>query len=95
MITKKKVENIAKLARLGLSEIEKEKFSKELSAILEFINKLNEINVNKIEPTAQVTGLENVSRKDSSIKKTKEETDKLLSLSPDTKDRHVKVKAIL
>ena len=39
MITKKEVEYIAKLARLGLSEAEKEKYSKELSGILDYMKK--------------------------------------------------------
>jgi len=95
MITKKEVEHMSKLSRLGLSEKEKGKFSKELSSILEFINKLNKIEVDKIEPTAQVTGLENISRKDSAKERTKKETDKLLNLAPDIENRQVKVKAIL
>ena len=95
MITKKEIEDMSKLSRLGLSVKEKEKFSKELSAILEFVNKLDEVKIDKIKPTAQVTGLENVSRKDSGRKKTKKETDKLLALVPDSENRHVKVRAIL
>ena len=95
MITKKEVEHIAKLARLGLSEEEKGKFTKELSDILDFIKKLEEVKTDKIESISQVTGLENVFRKDNGIKKTKKETDKLLDLAPDVEDRHIKVKAIL
>jgi len=95
MITKKEVEDIAKLARLGLSEQEKKKFTEELSAILGFVDKLNEVKTNKIEPTAQVTGLENITREDKGKKKTKKETDKLLDLAPEVENRHVKVKAIL
>lgn len=94
-ITKKEVEHIAKLARLGLSEQEKKKFTEELSAILSFVDKLNEIKVDKVEPTAQVTGLENITREDKGKKKTKKETDKLLNLVPEVENRHVKVKAIL
>jgi len=94
-ITKKEVEHIAKLARLGLGEQEKKKFTEELSAILSFVDKLNEIKVDKVEPTAQVTGLENITREDKGKKKTKKETDKLLNLVPEVENRHVKVKAIL
>jgi len=95
MITKKEIEHVAKLARLGLTEKEKTKFTKDLSAILDFVNKLNEVKADKVEPTAQVTGLENVTRKDKGRKKTKKETDKLLDLAPAIEDRHVKVKAVL
>ena len=94
-ITKKEIKHIAKLARLGLSEQEKNKFTEELSAILGFVDKLNEVKTNKIEPTAQVTGLENITREDKGKKKTKKETDKLLDLAPEVENRHVKVKAIL
>lgn len=56
-LTKKEVEHVAKLARLGLSSDEKKKFEKELSDILDFVEKLNEVKTDKVEPTAQVTGL--------------------------------------
>jgi aspartyl-tRNA(Asn)/glutamyl-tRNA(Gln) amidotransferase subunit C len=89
------VEHIAKLARLGITEKEKKKLKKELSAILDFINKLNEVKTDKIEPTAQVTGLENVTRKDKGRAKSKSETEKLLTLAPQVEDRHIKVRNIL
>ncbi|MBU1177197.1 Asp-tRNA(Asn)/Glu-tRNA(Gln) amidotransferase subunit GatC [Patescibacteria group bacterium] len=89
------INHIAKLARLGLSEKEKEKLEKELPSILKFVDKLNEVKADKIDPTTQVTGLENVVRKDKARVKSKQETEKLLKLVPNIKDRHVKVKAIL
>jgi len=95
MITKKQVEHVAKLARLGLSEKEKTKLTQELSAILDFIDKLNQVKTDKVEPTAQVTGLENIKREDKGRQKTKKETDKLLELVPEVENRYVKVKAIL
>ena len=95
MITKKKVSHVAKLARLGLTKEEKEKFTEELSAILDFVNKLNEVKTDKIKPTAQVTGLENVYRQDKGRVKSKQETDKLLELVPETEKGYVKVKAVL
>lgn len=95
MITKKQVSHVAKLARLGLTKEEKEKFTEELSAILDFVNKLNEVKADKIKPTAQVTGLENVYRQDKGRVKSKQETDKLLELAPETEKGYVKVKAVL
>jgi len=94
-LTKKEVEHVAKLARLGLTEKEEEKFSKELSAILDFVEKLNEAKTDKVEPTAQVTGLKNVYRQDEGREKIKPETDKLLNLAPETENRSVKVKTVL
>jgi len=89
------VNHIAKLARLGLTNKEKTKFKKELSAILEFVEKLNQLNTEKVEPTAHVTGLKNVVREDKGRVKSKLETEKLLKLAPETKDGYVKVKAVL
>ena len=64
MLTKQQVQQIATLARLGLSEKEKEKFQKELSSILDWVEQLSEVDTKKVEPMGQVTGLENVMRED-------------------------------
>lgn len=58
------VAHVAKLANLPLKPEEKDKFEKQLSSIIKYIEKLNEVNTSKIEPTSQVTGLENVTRED-------------------------------
>jgi aspartyl-tRNA(Asn)/glutamyl-tRNA(Gln) amidotransferase subunit C len=89
------INHISKLARLGLSKEEKEKLKKDFSSILKFVDKLNEIKADKINPTSQTIGLENVVREDKGRAKSKNETEKLLKLSPETKDGYVKVKAIL
>ncbi|MAF20769.1 MAG: Asp-tRNA(Asn)/Glu-tRNA(Gln) amidotransferase GatCAB subunit C [Parcubacteria group bacterium] len=89
------VKHIAKLARLGLSKKEEKKFKSELASILEFVNKLEEVKVDKVKPTAQVTGLENTTRSDQGQKKNQPEVDKLLDLAPQTKDNYIKVKAVL
>lgn len=94
-ITKKQVEYVADLARLGVNQEEKKKFAEELSVILEFVDKLSQVKTDKIEPTAQVTGLENITREDKGIAKSKRETDKLLNSAPETKDGFIKVKAVL
>ena len=80
-LTKKQVEHVAKLARLGLTEKERKKFQKELSAILDFVEKLKQVKTDKVEPTAQVTDLENVSRPDKGQAKSKRERKKLLDLT--------------
>jgi len=92
---KEQIEHVAKLARFGLSDKEKRRFQKELSAILDFVEKLKQAKTEKVEPIAQITGLENVSRPDRGRAKTKQERKKLLDLVPQTKDGYVKVKAVL
>lgn len=58
------VTHIAKLANLPLKPEEKVKFEKQLSETLSYIEKLKEVNTENVEPTSQVTGLENITRKD-------------------------------
>ncbi len=60
------VPHVAKLANLPLKEEEEKKFEKQLSDVLQYIEKLNEVNTDSVEPTSQVTGLENVFREDTS-----------------------------
>lgn len=58
------VKKVAKLANLSLSVIEEKKYSEQLSKILEYIDKLNEVDTENVEPTYNVSGLSNVMRPD-------------------------------
>lgn len=92
-ITKDEVEHIAHLARLGLTEEEKEKFAQQLSSILDYVEQLKEVDTEGVEPTAQVTGLENIFRSDE-IEDSDEIRDKLLKQAPDIEDDLIKAKAV-
>ncbi len=63
-ITADQVRHIAKLARLSVSEGDLEKYAGELSAILNYVDVLTKVDTSGVEPTAQVTGLTNVTRSD-------------------------------
>ncbi len=93
-ITKEQIENLAKLARVGLTEEEKVALSSDMNAILEYVKQLNEVDTSKLEPTSQVTGLKNITRKDE-IKKSELSREELLKNAPDTEDGFIKVKAVL
>ena len=93
MITKEEVKHIAKLARLSLREKEIKKLQKELSLILDYIEKLKEVNVSEIEPISQRINIENVTREDES-QKSKAKSQKLLRLAPETKDGYLKIKSV-
>ena len=93
MISRKEVQHIAKLARLGITKEEEEKFAKELSPILDYIEKLKEVNVSKVEATSHPLRLENVMREDKGKSGTKAK--ELIDMAPDRKDRYIKVKPIL
>jgi aspartyl-tRNA(Asn)/glutamyl-tRNA(Gln) amidotransferase subunit C len=58
------IPQVAKLAGIKLSQSEIDKFQKQLTEILGYVGKISKLRLTKIEPTSQVTGLENVSRKD-------------------------------
>lgn len=96
MISKEEVQHIAKLARLGFTEKEIEKFQKELSKVLDYIEKLKKVDVSDIEPFSHAVKVENVMRKDTEKSKIKSQKSKiLLDLMPEKKDGYLKVKSIL
>jgi|YelNatPaOPRAMG01_1025707.scaffolds.fasta_scaffold16361_3 aspartyl/glutamyl-tRNA(Asn/Gln) amidotransferase C subunit len=95
MIPKEKVKHIAKLARLDLSEKEIEKYQKDLSKILEYIEKLKEVDVSKAEPIFHPLKIKNVLREDIEFKKAIEEIKKLIELMPERKEGYLKVKKVL
>ena len=94
-ISLKEVEHIAELAKIGLTKEEKEKFSEELSDILEYIEQLKEINTNDIEPVSQVTGLVNVIREDIADNCDEDVRKKIINNFPEKKDGCVKVKQVM
>jgi aspartyl-tRNA(Asn)/glutamyl-tRNA(Gln) amidotransferase subunit C len=53
-ITIDQVRHVARLARLELSAAEEQSLQSDLSAILAYVDKLNELNTEEVEPTAQV-----------------------------------------
>ena len=64
MIGREQVLHVARLARLRLSEEEVERMSSELSTILDHIEKINELDLDDVEPTSHVVEVENVLRAD-------------------------------
>ena len=96
-LTKKEVEKIAELARLGISEEEKEKFAEDLSSVIGYIQKLSEVNVEKVEPMTGGTNLESVVRKDDDSKDIADDKMKadILNAAPDKENGYFKVPPIL
>ncbi len=94
-ITKKEVEHIAGLARIKLTEKEKDKMTKEMGAILGYIDKLKEVNTEGVEPITHITGLTDVFRKDDNPRESDSENIKrLMGQAPGGKDGYVKVKSV-
>jgi aspartyl-tRNA(Asn)/glutamyl-tRNA(Gln) amidotransferase subunit C len=63
-ITKQEVEHVAKLGRLELSEQETANLTDQLSNILTYVEKLNELDTKGVEPTSHVLDINNVMRDD-------------------------------
>ncbi|MGB9715785.1 MAG: Asp-tRNA(Asn)/Glu-tRNA(Gln) amidotransferase subunit GatC [Thermodesulfovibrionales bacterium] len=92
-ISREEIEHIASLARLHLSEEEKNLFGSQLSRILDYMEKLNEIDTRDIEPTSHVLPLFNVMRDD--ILKPSIPREVALANAPDHTDKFYRVPKII
>jgi len=98
MLSDTELDHIAELARVRVAPEKREQLKKDLSAILDYVEKLNKADTSSVEPLYQTTGLVNATRAD----EPREEfpmTEKLEELlngqAPARKERFVKVKSIL
>lgn len=92
MITVKDVEHVAKLARLELTEEEKEKFTSQLGDVLKYVEQMNEVDTSDVEPMAHAIDFVNVMREDEvKYEQSKEE---LMKNAPDAEDGFFKVPKI-
>ena len=64
MISREEVEQVARLARLHLSDEELERMREQLAAILAYVDKLRELDVEGVEPTSHAVPMVNVMRDD-------------------------------
>ncbi|GMK42137.1 aspartyl/glutamyl-tRNA(Asn/Gln) amidotransferase subunit C [Paenibacillus sp. CCS19] len=92
-ITTNDVQHVANLARLALTDEEKETFTGQLNAILKYADKLNELNTDGVEPTSHVLPLANVMRADEVRPSLPIEA--VLRNAPDEEDGQIKVPAVL
>jgi aspartyl-tRNA(Asn)/glutamyl-tRNA(Gln) amidotransferase subunit C len=92
-ISLKDVEHVAKLARLELSEEEKQVFTEQLNSILKYAEHLNSLDTEGVEPTSHAMPLLNVMRED----KTHESLppDKVFLNAPEEEEGQFKVPAVL
>ncbi len=93
IINKKDVEYVARLSRLKLKGEQTEKFTRQLNTILEYIEKLNELDTSKTEPTSHVVPLRNVRRKD--FQKPSPTVEEVLKNAPDKERGYFKVPPII
>lgn len=84
MIDREQVLHVARLARLRLTDEDIETMSSELSTILDHIEKIEELDLDDVEPTSHVVELENVLRADEP--RPSFERDRILAPAPDPAD---------
>lgn len=87
------LEKIAHLARLKLTDDEKEKFLGQLNQILEYVEKLNELDTEGVEPLSHSMDLINVMRKD--IERTSLPREKALENAPSKNDQFFRVPKVV
>lgn len=92
-VTRKDVEYIAKLARLEFSEKELDDYTSQLNQILEYVEKLNELDTDNVEPLSHPVENEDTLRKDK-VKKSVSREDALKN-SPDRTDEFFRVPKII
>lgn len=92
MITIKDVEHVAKLARLELTEEEKELYTKQLGDVLKYVDQMNEVDTSNVKPMTQVIDFVNVMREDKVVyEQTKEE---LMANAPEEENGFFRVPKI-
>lgn len=92
-VTKKDVEYVAELARLEFSEDEISKFTGDLNVILEYVNKLNELDTENVRPLQNPLPIENAFR-DDDIRQSLKRDDVLMN-APESQGGYFKVPKVI
>jgi len=90
-ITKEEVLKIANLARINLTDEEVERYQPQLSAILGYIEQLQEVDTKGVELTAQVTNLKNIYHEDKAKPWPEDEREAALAQAPELVENLIKV----
>lgn len=92
-LSKAEVEHVARLARLELSQAEREEFTGQLNAILNFVTKLNELDTSGIEPMAHAIPVFNIFKPDRTAPSL--DVELALANAPDRMDQFFRVPKVL
>ncbi|MDO8616470.1 MAG: Asp-tRNA(Asn)/Glu-tRNA(Gln) amidotransferase subunit GatC [Dehalococcoidia bacterium] len=92
-LSREDVQHIARLARVGLSERDMEHFSEQLSQILDYFERLQQVDTEGVPPTAHTLSLHNVMRADE--EQPPLEPEAALANAPLREGDHFRVRAIL
>ena len=93
-LTRDDVLRLARLARLELGDDEVTQLQSELGTILDYVTQLEAVDVSGMQPTTQVSGLQNVMREDVPVEY-QASREALLNLLPQAQDEHIKVRRMV
>jgi len=93
-ISRDDVQHLAQLSKLHLADSEIDRLQEDIGEILTYVEQLSELDTAGVEPTYQVSDLENVWREDAVIDSSVTRED-LLALSPASTNNQVKVPKVL
>ncbi len=94
-MNKEQILNLAKLARLELTEAEVEKYASEIGSILGYVEQINSAVAESKSDAIENIGDRNVFREDTNADEPQTNTDAILACAPDVKDNFIKVQKIL
>ena len=92
-LSRDEVLNIARLARLGLTESDLNKFKEQLSNILENFEILQQVDTSDVPPTAQSVPLQNVLREDTVVASLADS--EIIANAPQREENYFRVRAVL
>ncbi len=95
MLTKEEILHIATLARIGVKEKDVEKYQHDLSEILDYFKKLDQVDVTGVEPIGHITGMQNTFRTDANVDFGDLGKQAIMQNVPEEKNGYVKVKSVL
>lgn len=93
-ITRDDIQKLAGLSNLHLGDDEILSLQGDLKAVLQYVEQLDQLNTEDVQPAYQVTGLQNIVR-DDTVAEDNVNRETLLALAPDTKDNQIKVPKVL
>ena len=93
MISKDDVKKIAGLAKLNLPDAELDRYTRELGNILNFVEKLNKLDLKGVEPTSHAVSVTNVFRED--VAKISKVNEDIFAQAPSAEDNLFKVPKII
>lgn len=94
-LTRDEIKEIAALARVGVTEEEIDTYQKDLSSVLQYFEKLQELDTEDVEEIGHITGVSDVYREDEVLEMSVDGKERIMDNVVDVQDGYIKVKSVL